>query len=128
MELKICNFNTTVGKSVFQISRADFTYVHLYSNSKNLQESRNFSNNFYISLKKRNGFLFVLFCFFCCCFFFAYRDKVGRSLCYTPTVGVQTWLRFLVQVLYLSYHLSYLHHTCMNESSIPTHGLERPGC
>lgn len=58
----------------------------------------------------------------------AHRVEVRESLCYTLGVGVQTWLRFLVQVLYLSYHLSYLHHTCMNESSIPTHGLERPGC
>lgn len=84
MELKICNFNTTVGKSVLQISRADFTYVHLYSNSKNLQESRNFSNNFYISLKKRNGFLFVLFCFFLLLFFLLTETKSGEAYAIPP--------------------------------------------
>lgn len=82
MELKICNFNTTVGKSVLQISRADFTYVHLYSNSKNLQESRNFSNNFYISLKKRNGFLFVLF--FLLLFFLLTETKSGEAYAIPP--------------------------------------------
>lgn len=53
----------------------------------------------------------------------AHRDKVVGSLCYTPGVGVRTWLKYLLQVLYLSYYLPYLHHTCMNDASGPSYGV-----
>lgn len=49
--------------------------------------------------------------------FVAHRDKVAESLRYTPRVGVHTWLRFLMQVHYISYNLSYLQQTCMDDAS-----------
>lgn len=57
----------------------------------------------------------------------AQRDKVWGSLCYTlgVGVGVRTWFKFLDQVLYLSYHLSYLHQTCMDDAYGPAYGPER---
>ena len=58
----------------------------------------------------------------------AHREEVRGSLCYTLGVGVRTWLKFLLQFLYLSYYLSYLHQTCMDDASGPTYGLKRLGC
>lgn len=62
--------------------------------------------------------------------FLAHRDEVLGSLCYVPgiDVGVRTWLKSLVLVLYLNEYLSYFHQTCINGASGNTYRLKRIGC
>lgn len=45
------------------------------------------------------------------------RSQGGELMLYSPGVGVRTWLKFLKQILYRSYFLSYLHHTYMDGAS-----------
>lgn len=76
---------------------------------------------------RRNVIRTVLHALLSCSWFFSSPRRRG-SLRYTPGVGVRTWFKFLLQVLYISYYLSYLHHTCMDDTSWPTYGLEILEC